>query len=145
MGHLLYLMFRCDFDVMESLEEWKGTKHSPYRKLSPVVYAGGIRAERRDWCQDDVTLMCMYLTNIQSTMLRAWPPIICHPGQTCSKQDDLWSHWLLLFTVRELVILELILQRQCAYYVVLMVLGSDSGRISSRIFRFVFVGLWRFV
>ena len=31
MGHLLYLMFRCDFDVMESmenLEELEGTKHS---------------------------------------------------------------------------------------------------------------------
>ena len=23
MGHLLYLMFRCDFDVMESLEEFE--------------------------------------------------------------------------------------------------------------------------
>ena len=29
MSYLLYLMFRCDFDVMESLEEWEGTKHSP--------------------------------------------------------------------------------------------------------------------
>ena len=25
MSHLLYLMFRCDFDVMESLEEWEGS------------------------------------------------------------------------------------------------------------------------
>ena len=29
MSHLLYLMFRCDFDVMENLEEWEGTKHRP--------------------------------------------------------------------------------------------------------------------
>ena len=31
MGHLLYLMFRCDFDVMESLEnleEWEGSEYS---------------------------------------------------------------------------------------------------------------------
>ena len=28
MSHLLYLMFRCDFDVMESLEEWEGSEHS---------------------------------------------------------------------------------------------------------------------
>ena len=31
MSYLLYLMFRCDFDVMDSLEileEWEGTKHS---------------------------------------------------------------------------------------------------------------------
>ena len=37
MGHLIYLMFRCDFDVMESLEileELGGTKHSLY----DVVY-----------------------------------------------------------------------------------------------------------
>ena len=29
MSHLLYLMFRCDFNVMESLEELGETKHSP--------------------------------------------------------------------------------------------------------------------
>ena len=29
MGHLLYLMFRCDFDVIESLEEFGGSEHSP--------------------------------------------------------------------------------------------------------------------
>ena len=31
MDHLLYLMFRCDFDVtenLENLEELEGTKHS---------------------------------------------------------------------------------------------------------------------
>jgi len=31
MSHLLYLMFRCDFDVMESLEsleKLKGSEHS---------------------------------------------------------------------------------------------------------------------
>ena len=30
MGHLLYLMFRCDFDVMENLKnlKWWETKHS---------------------------------------------------------------------------------------------------------------------
>ena len=28
MGHLLYLMFRCDFDAMESLEKWEGSEHS---------------------------------------------------------------------------------------------------------------------
>ena len=32
MSHFLYLMFRCDFDVMEnleSLEEFGGSEHSP--------------------------------------------------------------------------------------------------------------------
>ena len=31
MGHFLYLMFRCDFDVIESLEnleEFRGSEHS---------------------------------------------------------------------------------------------------------------------
>ena len=28
MGLLLYLMFRCDFDVMKSLEEWVVSEHS---------------------------------------------------------------------------------------------------------------------
>ena len=32
MGHLLYLMFRCDFDVMESLEEFGGSEHSLRRE-----------------------------------------------------------------------------------------------------------------
>ena len=35
MSHLLYLMFRCDFDVMESLkslEELEGREHSLYCK-----------------------------------------------------------------------------------------------------------------
>jgi len=37
MGHLLYLMFRCDFDVMENLEsldEFGGSVHSPRKKLA---------------------------------------------------------------------------------------------------------------
>jgi len=46
MGHLLYLMFRCDFDVMESLEsleEFKGSKHtlsktSTLRALARVLH-----------------------------------------------------------------------------------------------------------
>ena len=29
MNHLLYLMFRCDFDVMKNLEELGRTKHRP--------------------------------------------------------------------------------------------------------------------
>ena len=29
MGHLLYLMFRCDGDVMESWEEFGVSKHTP--------------------------------------------------------------------------------------------------------------------
>ena len=32
MGHLLYLMFRCDGDEMESLDFWgffEGSKHTP--------------------------------------------------------------------------------------------------------------------
>ena len=29
MDHFLYLIFRCDFDVMKSLEEWEGSKHTP--------------------------------------------------------------------------------------------------------------------
>ena len=28
MDHLLYLMFRCDFDVMENLEELEGSEHN---------------------------------------------------------------------------------------------------------------------
>ena len=28
MCHLLYLMFRCDFDAMESLEKWEESEHS---------------------------------------------------------------------------------------------------------------------
>ena len=28
MDHFLYLIFRCDFDVMESLEEFEGSEHS---------------------------------------------------------------------------------------------------------------------
>ena len=31
MDHLLYLIFRCDFDVMENLEFFVGSKHTPNR------------------------------------------------------------------------------------------------------------------
>jgi hypothetical protein len=37
MDHLLYLMFRCDFDVMESLESWEEfgvSKHTLRRERS---------------------------------------------------------------------------------------------------------------
>jgi len=40
MSHLLYLIFRCDFDVMQSLEnleELKGTKHSPCPSPCPAA------------------------------------------------------------------------------------------------------------
>ena len=58
MGHLLYLMFRCDFDAMkslESLEEWEGTKHSQYqlskvllqKKLSKVLYQHAIHSLKK--------------------------------------------------------------------------------------------------
>ena len=36
MGHLLYLMFRCDFNVMENLEECEGSEHN----LSKTVTNG---------------------------------------------------------------------------------------------------------
>ena len=49
MGHLLYLMFRCDFNVMEnleSLEEWEETKHSLAGSCGVLVvqlFAGAAR------------------------------------------------------------------------------------------------------
>ena len=42
MGHLLYLMFRCDFDViesLESLEKWEGSEHSPSPPSAAAVAA----------------------------------------------------------------------------------------------------------
>ena len=64
MGHLVYLMFRCDFDVMESLEEFGGSEHNQRLGESVVLCtttgdilsAGGSaegpgrsRGLRRDW------------------------------------------------------------------------------------------------
>ena len=51
MGHLLYLMFRCDFDVMESLEsleEFGGSEHSP----------GEVPEKKSIWHLTDV---CLYM------------------------------------------------------------------------------------
>ena len=46
MGHLLYLMFRCDFDVMEnlkSLEKFGRSKHTP-----SVQIDGSMSVRKRD-------------------------------------------------------------------------------------------------
>ena len=66
MGHLLYLIFRCDFDVMkslENLEEYGGSEHSPCGEVretattrlwvwvyTPESTAGKTRATLWDWC-----------------------------------------------------------------------------------------------
>ena len=40
MGHLLYLMFRCDFDVMENLEKfWRRTQPKQKYPIYPPAYA----------------------------------------------------------------------------------------------------------
>ena len=47
MSHLLYLMFRCDFDVMENLknlEELEGTKHSPCEAMKATAAYGSFNA-----------------------------------------------------------------------------------------------------
>ena len=44
MGYLLYLMFRCDFDVMESLDVgggFVGSKHTPGQELT--AFFGGCK------------------------------------------------------------------------------------------------------
>ena len=54
MGHLLYLIFRCDFDVMESLEnlEKLGTKHSPGTKHCLVQSQSGLSSLNLDGFSD---------------------------------------------------------------------------------------------
>ena len=37
MNHLLYLMFRCDFDVMESLEEFGEVNTAEVTKMNNVL------------------------------------------------------------------------------------------------------------
>ena len=54
MSHLLYLMFRCDFDVMESLEELEGSEHSPQ------VFPGQIRRGWIFWLQQALLLHQVY-------------------------------------------------------------------------------------
>ena len=46
MSHLLYLMFRCDFDMMESLkslEEFGGSEHTPCFSLVDLLIRAGSR------------------------------------------------------------------------------------------------------
>ena len=50
MSHLLYLMFRCDFDVMESLENWEEfgvSKHTVGQVVESVVVVRSAWSEAR--------------------------------------------------------------------------------------------------
>ena len=49
MSHLLYLMFRCDFNVMEnleSLEEWEGSEHRRIRSFVSALKLQGVRRQK---------------------------------------------------------------------------------------------------
>ena len=70
MGHLLYLMFRCDFDVMknlESLEELGKTKYSPsprgkYWRITRI--ASGNTRKSRYLCQMALHVMAGYMLHV---------------------------------------------------------------------------------
>ena len=51
MSHLLYLMFRCDFDVMENLENLEESEGSDHSRHAARVPAGLEGREQEDFAR----------------------------------------------------------------------------------------------
>ena len=61
MGHLLYLMFRCDFDVMESLKEFGEVNTAP-GWIRAVLCRSELRCAAPDscsFCADSRPRLCL--------------------------------------------------------------------------------------